>query len=191
MNPPPKPVIDDHLRVQIRVIFIYSIVGSASLLLLWSGFDLQFVSDQFWERQERSPTNITSLSEAHEALFFTNETREFLTFMYKSAEQEIAVCLYGRIENQSIYIDRVRETTLIEREVHRVRYEPCARSQEFLGTLHTHPAGICQLTTPEDWFAFGSDRSLIGGIMCGEERFIIYHRTDLRKPLLVSQGGTT
>lgn len=104
------------------------------------------------------------------------EVLESWNFLYRFiTEVEFVLCLEGRQDGRTLYIDGVRLAKIEATSPNSVRYEPC-RSERYVGTAHNHPPvpggrTLCYRSLP-DRQSFDLDyRAVVDVVLCGERRY--------------------
>lgn len=152
-------------------------------LALWVGISpLDFISaDSDIER-----TNATTV-------FFEKTEYDILNTRYKSDVNEFVYCLYGETNSEGYFITKIQETKVLSSTEGTISYKPCSRDKIYLGTLHSHPipnsrnyVATCKLSK-QDLFTFGSDDSVMVGVICGENKIAFYGKNNFDESFTIKQ----
>ena len=95
-----------------------------------------------------------------------------LAFIYDGLNRELALCMYGREEDNNFFIDELRFPKHFLSEQSQVSYlrEGCHSKKGYLGSIHNHPSGSCAMSF-RDFLTFNSDsQALLEGIVCEAQR---------------------
>lgn len=107
-------------------------------------------------------------------VFIQENILEEFNNKYKESSTEYLLCLKGYEEDENYFITGFEEEELISSEVDSAVTKGFCGSSNFIGTLHNHPTGLCQLGKA-DGFVFGkySKYHSFGMIQCGVDKFYI------------------
>jgi len=96
---------------------------------------------------------------------------------------EYVVCLEGGVNLKGeIIITDFYKPTIVEATETEVIYKSCNVGS--IGTLHSHPDGICELSR-QDIYTFGATKQLLTCVQCREDVFGCFTPTSLDKRLKV------
>ena len=77
-------------------------------------------------------------------------------------------------EDGVIKINEMLSTEIVREDSGSVKYQVCKTN----ANIHNHPNGACELSKA-DAYSFGFSRNLVNGIICGPNKFVFFHPTDL------------
>lgn len=93
---------------------------------------------------------------------------------------EFAYCLYGDIQNNKAIITSIKPSQMLsesnfvcEKSIFSELF-----STKLIGTIHSHPSGICSLSET-DIFTFGKSDDAVISIICGTNNFNFFTQNDL------------
>lgn len=89
--------------------------------------------------------------------------------------KEYVLCLYGSLQGQDVLIYRANAPFVINRENDSIDYFACTEKYglSLIGTIHSHPNGICELSSPD--IQIGDE---VMGVQCGHDKIIFFTKTN-------------
>jgi len=105
------------------------------------------------------------------------EVLEGWRFLYRFiTEVEFVLCLEGRREGSTLYIDGFRLARMEDATLNSVRYQPCT-GDRYVGTAHNHPpvegaGSLCYRSMPDRQSFEADPRALVDVVLCGDDRFL-------------------
>lgn len=105
-----------------------------------------------------------------------------LNNLYVASENEFVACLLGKKYGSEYNLVSYSLPSHVETKEGGAIYSSC--SNDSLGVLHNHynPSGdeyLCQLSA-RDIYTFGQDGSDLMGIICGKDKYVFLHKSDLK-----------
>ncbi|HEY8483643.1 MAG TPA: hypothetical protein VIL13_03465 [Longimicrobiales bacterium] len=105
------------------------------------------------------------------------EVLEGWSFLYRYiTEVEFVLCLEGRQEEGTIYIEGFRLARIEDTNVSSVRYQPCT-GDNYVGTAHNHPpveggAPLCYRSLTDQQSFEMDRRAVVDIVLCGPDIYI-------------------
>lgn len=102
--------------------------------------------------------------------------------MYMQNEKEFLLCLFGQKAGNKYYVNGFSEPSYVESFEGRAVYSFCSNTS--IATIHNHfnpddDEEMCQLSA-RDIYTFGQGGEDLMGIICGINRYVFIHKSDLR-----------
>jgi len=119
-----------------------------------------------------------------------DSVRKTLNDAYSNSTVENLWCMYGNYTNDTINIQHLGTVEIVTATANDVSYIACGEDTHYLGTIHTHPSGIC-IHSNQDIFEFGKDyerrktKPVLAGVMCGMNKFVFHTPTKLHRAIYV------
>lgn len=164
-----KEVLLNRKIIAISLLLIIAISAVMILFLL----DIKLPKFSFNGSSKITYTNQSSV-------YLPEEYLSILNARYNSDRSEFIYCFYGEEYQDGFLIESMKETKVFQYNESSILYEPCRRTNDFLGTIHSHPqpedsryVASCDLSK-QDIYTFGAEDMPLTGIICGENEIAIY-----------------
>lgn len=100
---------------------------------------------------------------------------------YAKSTHEFSLCVEGNLEGDTLKVTDWYDAEIISSTEDEILTKDCERNvfkrvfmtSDVVGTIHNHPNGVCRYSEM-DYYSFGSNNHLVGGVICGYNSLVIY-----------------
>lgn len=142
--------------------------------------------DKFYGIKKVNELNLARKNLSSDSMVFIKKNiSDYLNDRFNKESLEFAVCMYGQKQGNNYTINRLTIPAISERNESFVRYTPCPLDS--LGSLHSHPKykgniSVCWFSE-SDFYYFGFEKSILFGIICDTNNFVIMKHTNVKSNL--------
>tara|TARA_Y100000310_G_scaffold339688_1_gene433155 strand:- start:8865 stop:9680 length:816 start_codon:yes stop_codon:yes gene_type:complete len=115
-------------------------------------------------------------------IIIEEDVNEKLTRLYDlNGNVEFFVCLKGKYDNNRYQIYDVEEIPTTSRSIAAIETRSCSKINH-LGTIHSHPNGLCELSK-QDIYSFGQRKDILMGVICKKDTFGFFTKKNFERPM--------
>lgn len=159
-------------RILLTMVVFISLMSMVMVGLLFTGIKADNIAEII-TKSEITYTNVSIVNVPERFVNIWNDR-------YESENTEFIYCLYGSSNENGFTITEIETTEVIAKEEDSITFMSCHKNKKYLGNIHSHPQpeerylkSTCDLSK-QDIYTFGSDKQLITGVICGENKFAVY-----------------
>jgi proteasome lid subunit RPN8/RPN11 len=109
----------------------------------------------------------------------------------ESGDVEFVACIKGDYNNGRYQIYDLEEVPTVSKSIAAIEAQDCSKLNN-LGTIHSHPDGICE-PSKQDIYTFGQKNDLLMGIICKKDNYGFFTKKNFDKSMfyLIKDVGVT